>query len=117
MKNVVLVAMLIFAPIISVSAATAVDMATDEILSVINGKQLNTDNRQWGAVRLNFNKNGKLYGRNGPNSDSGKWRVEDGKLCMKWYRWDYEGCGEMQRIGNKIRHLWPNGDVHFDAKP
>ncbi len=45
--------------------------------------------------------NGTMYGHNGGSSDSGKWRVEDGKLCMSWQRWEYEGCGQLVRVGDK----------------
>ena len=53
-------------------------------------------------------------GNNGGGSDSGKWRIEDGKLCMRWQRWEYEGCGQLVRVGGKVHHLYPNASaVHL----
>ena len=58
-----------------------------------------------------------MYGKNGNNgggSDSGKWQIEDGKLCMSWQRWEYEGCGQLVRVGDKVQHLYPNSSaVHL----
>ena len=61
-----------------------------------------------------------MYGKNGNNnggSDSGKWRIEDGKLCLRWQRWqrwENEGCGQLVRVGDKVQHLYPNASaVHL----
>lgn len=118
MKLAFITLALFFAVASNTYATEAVDLTSDEVTSIIKGKKLNTDNTRWGAVQLDFKDNGKLYGNNSSgHSDSGKWRVEDGKLCLQWYRWDYKGCGKVQRIGNNIQHLSPNGKVHFIAKP
>lgn len=62
---------------------------------------------------LQFRDNGAVYGNNQGGSDSGKWRVEDGKLCMQWNRWEYQGCGALVRVGDEVRHLYPDGSVHW----
>ena len=95
----------------------AVDLTTEEVVALIKGQSISTENTRWGMVGLQFKENGTLYGNNNGGSDSGKWRVLDGKLCLEWRRWDYEGCGVMRRIGNEVHHLWPNGSVHFAYRP
>lgn len=83
---------------------------------LIKGKARQTQNTTFGTASLDFRADGSLYGRNQGQSDSGTWEVKDGKLCLKWRRWDYEGCGALQRIdGKRVQHLWPDGRVHFIA--
>ena len=70
--------------------------AYQQVKAFIKGKSLSATRLAGGAPSLQFNDNGAMYGKNGNNgggSDSGKWRIEDGKLCMPWQRWEYEGCG------------------------
>ena len=77
------------------------------------GKSLSATRLAGGTPSLQFKDNGTMYGHNG-GSDSGKWRVEDGKLCMSWQRWEYEGCGQLVRVGDKVQHLYPNASaVHL----
>lgn len=92
-------------------------LATDEVVALLKGKTLATNNTQWGTVTLQFKENGAVYGNNNGGSDSGKWRVEEGKLCLEWRKWEYTGCGVVQKAGGEIQHLWPNGAVHFTYTP
>lgn len=94
-----------------------VNLTTEEVGILIKGKSLSTQNIRWGSVSLQFKEDGTLYGSNNGGSDSGKWRVKDGMLCLEWQRWDYEGCGVVRRVGNEIQHLWPNGGLHFTYRP
>ena len=94
-----------------------VDLTTEEVVTLIKGKSISTENTRWGNVSLQFKENGVLYGNNNGSSDSGKWRVAEGKLCLEWRRWDYEGCGVVRRAGSEVQHLWPNGSVHFVYRP
>ena len=91
--------------------------AYQQIKVFIKGKSLSATRLAGGAPSLQFNDNGAMYGKNGNNgggSDSGKWRIEDGKLCMRWQRWEYEGCGQLVRVEGKVHHLHPNaGAVHL----
>ena len=33
---------------------------------------------------------------------------------MSWQRWEYEGCGQLVRVGDKVQHLYPNASgVHL----
>ncbi len=93
------------------SGAAGVVPSTEEATAFIKGKSLSATRLAGGTPSLQFKDNGTMYGKNGNNgggSDSGKWRVEDGKLCMRWQRWEYEGCGQLVRVGDKVQHLYPN---------
>lgn len=110
-------ALLLFAASLSASAQETpppVDVDEPTLIELIKGQRLATDNLRWGSVQLQFDANGSLYGNASGGTDSGKWRIADGKLCLQWRRWEYEGCGAVQKIGeNRYRHLWPNGSPHF----
>ena len=99
------------------SEAAGVPLTTEEAMAFIKGKSLSATRLAGGTPSLQFKDNGTLYGKNGNNgggSDSGKWRIEDGKLCMRWQRWEYEGCGQLVRVGDKVQHLYPNASaVHL----
>ena len=97
--------------------AEPVNLTTEEVVALIKGKSISTENTRWGSVRLQFKEDGALYGNNNGGSDSGKWRVVEGKLCLEWRRWDYEGCGVVRKVGSEVQHLWPNGSVHFVYRP
>ena len=98
-------------------ATEPVNLTTEEVLALVKGKTLATENVQWGSASLQLKEDGTLYGNNKGGTDSGKWRVVDGKLCLEWRKWDYEGCGVVRRVGSEIQHLWPNGKVHFIYRP
>ena len=88
--------------------------AFDEVATAfIKGKSLSATRLVGGMPSLQFKDNGTMIDHNG-GSDSGKWRIEDGKLCMRWQRWEYEGCGQLVRVEGKVQHLYPNASaVHL----
>ena len=95
------------------SEAAGVALTTEEAMAFIKGKSLSATRLAGGTPSLQFKDNGTMYGHNG-GSDSGKWRIEDVKLCMSWQRWEYEGCGQLVRVGDKVQHLYPNASaVHL----
>jgi hypothetical protein len=95
----------------------ATPLSNNEALLFIKGKDLNSVRLAGGEPNLQFKEDGTMYGSNSGSSDSGKWRVEDGKLCMTWRRWDYEGCGKLVRVGDAVQHLYPDGNsVHLIFK-
>ena len=95
------------------SEAAGVPLTTEEAMAFIKGKSLSATRLAGGTPSLQFKDNGTMYGQNG-GSDSGKWRIEDGKLCMRWQRWEYEGCGQLVRVGDKVQHPYPNASaVHL----
>ena len=97
--------------------AAGVALSTEEATAFIKGQSLSATRLAGGTPSLQFKDNGTMYGKNGNNnggSDSGKWRIEDGKLCMSWQRWEYEGCGQLVRVEGKVHHLYPNASaVHL----
>jgi hypothetical protein len=94
-----------------------VPLSNDEAVSFIKGKKLSASRVAGGDPYLQFQEDGTMYGSNGGSTDSGKWRVEDGKLCMTWRRWEYEGCGKLVRVGEAVQHLQPDGNsVHLVFK-
>jgi hypothetical protein len=85
-----------------------------ELTSTISSKKISATHVRGGTVLLQFREDGTLYGNHSSGgSDSGKWRIEESKLCMTWRRWDYEGCGLVQKKGNGYQHLYPNGSHHL----
>ena len=92
-------------------------LTTEEATAFIKGKNHASTRLAGGSPSLQFKDDGNLYGSNSGSSDSGKWRIEDGKLCMTWRRWEYEGCGKLVKVGDDIQHLYPNGAaVHLVFK-
>ena len=98
-------------------ATVPTPLSNEEALSFIKGKNLNSVHLAGGEPYLQFKDDGTMYGNNSGSSDSGKWRVEDGKLCMTWRQWEYEGCGKLVRVGDEVQHLYPDGaSVHLIFK-
>lgn len=99
------------------SGTDAIPMTTEEATTFIKGKSLSATRMAGGTPQLQFKDDGTMYGNNGGSSDTGKWRVEDGKLCMTWRKWEYEGCGRLLKVGVEVHHLYPAGGVHLIFKP
>jgi hypothetical protein len=92
-------------------------LTNEEAILFIKGKDLNSTRMAGGSPYLQFKEDGTMYGSNSGYSDSGKWRVEDGKLCMTWRKWEYEGCGQLERVDGKVQQLYPDGkSVHLIFK-
>lgn len=99
------------------STVETVPMTTNEAIAFIKGKNLSATRMAGGNPQLQFKEGGMMYGSNSGSSDSGKWRIEDGKLCMSWRRWEYEGCGQLLKVGTEIHHLYPAGGIHLVFRP
>jgi hypothetical protein len=92
-------------------------LTTEEATAFIKGKNHSSTRLAGGSPSLQFKDDGTMYGNDSGSSDSGKWRIEDGKLCMAWRRWEYEGCGKLVKVAGEIQHLYPNGTaVHLVFK-
>lgn len=99
------------------SAPAVTPLANEEAVAFIKGKNFNSVRLAGGEPYLQFKEDGTMYGNNGGSSDSGKWKVEDGKLCMSWRKWEYEGCGKLVRVEDAVQHLYPDGTgVHLIFK-
>ena len=64
------------------SEAAGVALTTEEATAFIKGKSHSATRLAGGTPSLQFKDNGTMYGHNG-GSDSGKWRIEDGKLWVE----------------------------------
>ncbi len=99
------------------TSPVATPLTNEEAVAFIKGKNLNSVRLAGGEPYLQFKDDGTMYGNNAGSSDSGKWRVEDGKLCMSWRKWEYEGCGKLVRVGDAVQQLYPDGaSVHLIFK-
>ena len=88
-------------------------LTKEQIVQFVGGKTLPVQIQPWGELRLNFRNGGALYGNHRAGSDSGKWSTEEGKLCLAWRQWAYNGCGEFRYSDGMIEHYRPNGELHF----
>lgn len=114
-----LVVSLFFISITKVAASEEwFNLPTEDLTSVLKGKRISANHlRLGGQVSLQFRDDGTLYGNHSSGgSDSGKWKIEESKLCMSWRNWEYQGCGLIQRKGNEYRHLYPNGQNHLSFR-
>lgn len=94
-------------------SAEPVNLTTEEVLALVKGKTISTENTRWGSVSLQFQENGTVYASGRGFYNRGTWKVVEGKLCLDGQKFDFEGCGVVRKVGNEIQHLWPKGDVHF----
>ena len=114
MKNSIALFSMLLASLAAHSQSTEpVNMTTEEVLALIKGKTIQTQNTRWGSVRLNFQENGTVRASGNGFNNKGAWKVEEGKLCLDGQKFDFEGCGAMRKVGGEIQHLWPKGEVHF----
>jgi len=97
-------------------AADPVPLTHEQAVLAVKGQKLATSNVRFGAVALDFRDDGRLYGSNQGGTDSGQWKVEQGKLCLAWRNWDYKGCGVLQKRDGLLEHLHPDGSPHFTVK-
>jgi len=85
------------------------ELTTDEIAGFLSGKRLAAQ-RGTADLRLRFRPDGSLSIQDGHAVDTGKWRVENGKLCVQVPKWSFDGCGKMVRVGSSVKLLDPSGD-------
>lgn len=113
--HITTVAFIAFSLPFSLWAAT--NLSHEEATAFVKGKSVQGKHMDHtGPFVLDFRANGTLFGTVEGRSDSGNWEVKDAKLCIKWRRWIYDGCGPLQRTDdNQVQHLWPDGRVHFIA--
>jgi hypothetical protein len=55
-------------------------------------------------VSVNMRPNGTVTGVAGKYRDTGRWTVENGKLCVAWSSWTSgrKGCSSLSRKGNTV---------------
>ena len=104
---------LILVSALSVIGAVFADelaLSDEEILTLVKGKRLAATGPSSTTYRLTFKDDGTMSGQEGHAVDSGEWKVEGGKLCLKWNKWKYDGCGKLVKSGNEVRLAYPAQD-------
>lgn len=85
-------------------------LSDEEILTMVKGKRLAATGPSSTSSRLTFKDDGSMSGQEAHAVDSGEWRVEGGKLCLKWNKWKYDGCGKLVKSGSEVRLAYPAQD-------
>lgn len=86
----------------------------DAIAAAVKGKRLAGERIGGGQLRVKFGDDGSLSIQDGHAVLTGKWSVQDDKLCMQVPKWNLDGCGRMAKAGNVITQYDPAGDkVHI----
>lgn len=104
------IATFLFAAFASLVLADSVELNDDAILSMVKGKRLGATSPAGTSFRLTFKDDGTLTGNEGHTVDKGTWRVDGGKLCITWEKWQYNGCGKLVKAGNEVRFSYPTQD-------
>lgn len=87
---------------------------SEAIAAAVKGKRLAGERTGGGQVRVKFGDDGSLSIQDGHAVLTGKWAVQEDKLCMQVPKWNLDGCGKMAKAGNVITHFDPAGDkVHI----
>jgi hypothetical protein len=94
------------------AASFAEDLALNDaaITGMVKGKRLSAIGPGAASYRLTFKDDGTLTGNEGHTVDKGTWRVENGKLCVTWNTWKYDGCGKLFKVGNEVKFAYPEQD-------
>lgn len=109
LRKVVLITLTAVLSVAQIPAfAQGTELTADEIAAFVKGKRLAAQ-RGTADLRLRFGADGALSIQDGHAVDTGKWRVEDGMLCMQVQKWGFDGCGRMVRTESGVKLLDPSG--------
>jgi hypothetical protein len=101
----------------SSAQAERVALRGDALKHALAGKTVHLDTPFGVAIPITFQGNGYMYGKAdalqyflGAEADRGRWWVEEGKLCQKWFKWleAQPSCMSLQQEGQRI--LWQRDD-------
>jgi hypothetical protein len=55
-------------------------------------------------LRVRMAPGGRIVGNTSEGSDTGRWSIEDGQLCIAWSKWTNgrKGCSALTRNGRRI---------------
>jgi hypothetical protein len=85
-------------------------LGAEDIAIAVKGKRLAGEWIGGSQVRVRFLEDGSLSIQDGHAVLSGKWLVQDGKLCMQVAKWNLDECGKLTRAGTMITHYAARGD-------
>lgn len=98
----------------SVSAEEPAKLDGNAISATVKGKRLAGERAGGGQVRMKFGEDGSLSIQDGHAVLTGKWSVQDDKLCLQVPKWGIDNCGRMAKDGNLITQYEPSGDkIHI----
>jgi len=101
------------------AAAETAPMKDAEIRAAVNGRRIYLQTPLGGEFPLNYRKNGRVdgdgeklgLGRLMAPADTGRWWIDNGRLCQKWTEW-YDGrtqCFVLIRTGETTLY-WKRDD-------
>jgi len=101
----------------SSAQAERVALRGDALKQALAGKTVHLDTPFGIAIPITFQGNGLMSGKAGAlqyflgaEADRGRWWVEEGKLCQKWFKWldAQPSCMSLQQDGKRI--FWQRDD-------
>jgi hypothetical protein len=101
----------------SSAQAERVALRGDALKQALAGKSVHLDTPFGVAIPITFQGNGLMSGKAGAlqfflgaEADRGRWWVEEGKLCQKWFKWldAQPSCMSLQQDGQRI--FWQRDD-------
>jgi hypothetical protein len=104
---------LVFALVCAIAPASAEEelvLGSEAISVLVKGKRLSGERVGGGQVRMKFSEDGSLSVQDGHAVETGKWAVQDGKLCIQVAKWNFDGCGKVAKTGNLTTQYFPAGD-------
>lgn len=102
----------------SQAQAAPVALGEDELKAAVVGKTVKIDTPLGIPVTVQISANGLMHGTAaaplslylGSAKDRGRWRIKDGKLCQKWFKWldAEESCLAIKQDG--LKFYWRKDD-------
>ena len=90
--------------------ADAKPLAPEELRERVSGKVFKVKTAAGGAWRLQYQAGGVFFFNAGGYSDSGKWRIEDSKLCSEPQK-SPAACNEMRLAGDTLYLKRDSGEI------
>ncbi len=90
--------------------AEAKPLAADDLRQRVSGKVFRVKTAAGAAWRLQYQAAGSFYINVGSFSDSGKWRIEDSKLCSEPQK-SPAACNEMRLAGDALYLKRDSGEI------
>lgn len=99
------------APVTTEFPAGARAPSAAELTALLRGKTTHAPMRSGGTARVDHAADSnKAVAYAGGRSDTGTWRVEDGRVCYEWKIFA-SSCGDVRLVGQNLYVKRANGDV------